>query len=62
VSLIGEVCKLHHKSLVALLLPREGASEDEVSASLKELRPHARMLVVASGADYVEAMLSAMRA
>ncbi len=62
VSLIADACKAHNKSLVALLLPREGGSEEEVAASLKVLRPHARMLVVASGADYIEAMLTALRA
>lgn len=62
VSLIADACKLHSKSLVALIVPREGASEDDVNASLKDLRPYARMLVVASGADYIGAMLMALRA
>ena len=62
VSLIADACKLHHKSLVALLVPQEGETEEEIAASLKDLRPHARMLVVASGPDYIEAMLTALRA
>jgi hypothetical protein len=62
VSLIADACKLHGKTLVALIVPRDGASDDDVSASLKDLRPYARMLVVASGADYIEAMLTALRA
>jgi hypothetical protein len=62
VSLIADACKLHNKTLVALIVPRDGASDDDISASLKDLRPYARMLVVASGADYIEAMLTALRA
>ena len=48
--------------LVALIVPREGATDADVTASLADLRPYARMLVVASGADYIEAMLTALRA
>ena len=38
------------------------ATDADVTASLADLRPYARMLVVASGADYIEAMLTALRA
>ena len=62
VSIIADACKLHNKSLVGLVVPREGASEDAIGESLNHLRPYARMLVVASGVDYVEAMLTALRA
>jgi hypothetical protein len=44
------------------VVPRDGASEDAVNASLSHLRPYTRMLVVANGVDYVEAMLRALRA
>jgi hypothetical protein len=62
VSVIADACKLHNKTLVALIVPREGATDADVTASLADLRPYARMLVVASGADYIEAMLTALRA
>ena len=62
VSIIAEACRLHNKTLVGLIIPREGASEADIDASLKDLRPWARMLVVASGVDYIEAMLTALRA
>jgi hypothetical protein len=62
VSVIADACKLHSKTLVALIVPREGATDADVTASLADLRPYARMLVVASGADYIEAMLTALRA
>lgn len=62
VTVIGDACNAHNKSLIGLIVPQPGASEAEVNVSLDHLRPHTRMLVVASGSDYVEAMLSALRA
>ena len=62
ISIIADACHLHNKSLVGLVVPRDGASEDAVNASLSHLRPYTRMLVVANGVDYVEAMLRALRA
>lgn len=61
-SVIADACKAHNKTLIGLVVPKEGASEADVSASLDHLRPHTRMLVVASGRDYIEVMLSALRA
>ena len=62
VSLIADACALHHKSLVALVVPGPQTSDAEISASMTHLRPFARMLVIASGADYISAMLTALRA
>ena len=62
VSVIAEACKLRKKTLVGLILTHNGPTDEQVAASLKELRPYTRMLVVASGADYIEAMLTALRA
>ena len=62
VSLIADACALHHKSLVALVVPGPETSDAEISASMTHLRPFARMLVIASGADYISAMLTALRA
>ena len=62
VSVIADACKAHHKSLVGVVVPGERADDDAVTASLKQLRPYAKMLVVANAPDYVEAMLSALRA
>lgn len=61
VSVIAELCALNHKSLIALIVPRNG-DEEAVVSSLKQLRPYARMLVVTQGRDYVETMLTALRA
>jgi hypothetical protein len=62
VPLIAELCNEHHKSLVALIVPQEGADDASVDVSLKALRPYAKMLVIAHGRDYIEAMLTALRA
>ena len=61
-SVIAEVCALHHKTLVALVVPKPDATEEDISASLRFLRPYAKMLVIAQGRDYIEAMLTALRA
>ena len=61
-SVIAKACKAHHKTLVGIVLPKQGASEDDAAQSLEYLRPHTRMLVAASSRDYVETMLTALRA
>jgi len=60
--LVGDACRAHNKSLTGLIVPQQGAGEDEVNKSLEFLRPNTRMLVVASGIDYAESMLIALRA
>lgn len=62
VSLIGEICQLRHKSMIGLVLRTADTTEADLSRTLLELRPYTTMLVVASGASYVEEMLTAMRA
>jgi hypothetical protein len=62
VSVIADACKLHNKSLVGLIVPKPDTRDEDITASLRHLRPYTRMLVVASGSDYVEAMLTALRA
>ena len=62
VTVIADACALYHKSLLSLVVPQEGMNDKDVEASLKHLRPHSRMLVVAQGIDYIEVMLSALRA
>jgi hypothetical protein len=62
VSVIADACNHFHKSLVGLVVPRPGTSENDVTTSLRHLRPFTRMLVVSNGSDYIEAMLTALRA
>ena len=62
VSVIAELCNHYHKTLVALVVPQGSYDQDTVDRSLKALRPHAKMLVSAHERDYIEAMLTALRA
>ena len=62
VSVIAELCAQHHKTLVALVVPQGSYDQDTVDRSLKALRPYAKMLVIAHERDYIEAMLTALRA
>lgn len=61
-TIIGEACRLRHKSMIGLILQSEGISDEALSRTLLGMRPLATMLVVASGSEYVEEMLHAMRA
>ena len=61
-ALIGEACAARRVMTTGLVLGGGTASELAASRTLAALRPHAMMLVVASGEDYVEDMLTALRA
>ena len=61
-ALIGEACALRRIMTTGLVLGDGSASDRAVSKTLAGLRPHAMMLVVASGEDYVEDMLTSLRA
>ncbi|MBX9739346.1 MAG: hypothetical protein K2X62_04705 [Beijerinckiaceae bacterium] len=61
-AVIAEVCAMHHKTLIALVVPDDNATDDSIDVSLRALRPFAKMLVIAHGRDYIEAMLTALRA
>lgn len=60
--MIGEACRHRHKSMIGLILQSSGVSDEALSRTLLGMRPLATMLVVASGTEYVEEMLHAMRA
>jgi hypothetical protein len=61
-AIIGETCHLKHVMTTALIIGSEHHSDDELSKTLAQLRPHALMLVIASAEEYVEDMLRALRA
>lgn len=61
-TIIGEACRLRHKSMIGLILQSSGVSDEALSRTLLGMRPLATMLVVASGSEYIEEMLYAMRA
>ncbi len=62
VSVVADACKMHNKTLVGLVVPQDDTDDDHISESLSHLRPYTKMLVVAHGTDYVQAMLTALRA
>ncbi|MEA2951083.1 MAG: hypothetical protein QOF19_2879 [Alphaproteobacteria bacterium] len=61
-SVIGEACSLKRVMTTALILDRGAASDQALSDTLLHLRPYASMLVVADDEDYIESMLTALRA
>jgi hypothetical protein len=61
-GLIGEACGARRVMTTALVLGGEGASDEALARTLAQLRPHAMMLVIASADEYIEDMLTALRA
>jgi len=61
-DVVAEACRAQGKLLTALILDADGGSEANLLKTLVPLRPYAAMLVVAHGEDYVETMLTALRA
>ena len=61
-AVIGEACAVRKVMTMALIIGSEQRSNEELSKTLATLRPYASMLVIASGDEYIEEMLSALRA
>ena len=61
-SVIGEACAARKVMTMALIIGSEQKSDEELSKTLAALRPYASMLVIASGDEYIEEMLAALRA
>jgi hypothetical protein len=61
-SLIGEACGARRVMTTALVLGGEATSDEALSKTLAQLRPHAMMLVIANADEYIEDMLTALRA
>jgi hypothetical protein len=61
-AVIGEACAVRKVMTMALIIGSEERSTDELSKTLATLRPYASMLVIASGDEYIEEMLQALRA
>jgi hypothetical protein len=60
-ALIGEACSAKRVNTTGLIIGA-GQPDDVLSKTLAQLRPWALMLVIANGDDYVEDMLTALRA
>jgi hypothetical protein len=61
-AIIGEACGVKHVMTTVLILGNETTSDEALAKSLAQLRPYAMMLVIANGDDYIEDMLTALRA
>jgi len=61
-AVIGEACAARKVMTMALIIGSEQRSNEELSKTLAALRPYASMLVIASGDEYIEEMLAALRA
>ena len=61
-AVIGEACAVRKVMTMALIIGSEQHSDEELSKTLATLRPHASMLVIANGEEYIEEMLAALRA
>lgn len=60
-EIIANAAFVRNKLTTGLVLNTGSVSALEMSHTLKALRPFAPMLVVSSGAEYIEAMLAALR-
>jgi hypothetical protein len=60
--LIGEACQLRNVTAVGLVLQDEETTDEAIERTLRKMRQFVTMLVVASGDEYAEAMLTALRA
>ena len=61
-SIIGEACYLEHVMTTALIVGSASKTDEALSHSLAQVRPHALMVVIASAEEYIEDMLIALRA
>ena len=59
---IGAVCSARRIMTTALITGTDDASDEALSATLAQLRPWSLMVVVASSDEYVEDVLTALRA
>jgi len=61
-STIGEACSARRVMTTGLVVGANPASEEAVSRTLSQLRPWSLMLVIADPDNYIDDMLSALRA
>ena len=61
-AIIGEACSVKRVMTTALILSGASSSDEALSKMLAQLRPHVMMLVISSADEYIEDMLTALRA
>jgi hypothetical protein len=61
-SLIGQACSLQRVMTTGFIVGSASASESALSKTLAQLRPWSLMVVIADGDDYMDDMMTALRA
>jgi hypothetical protein len=61
-SLIGQACSLRRVMTTAFLVGVASASEKALSMTLAQVRPWSLMVVIAESDDYIDDMMTALRA
>jgi hypothetical protein len=61
-SLIGQACSLRRVMTTAFIVGVASASETALSKTLAQVRPWSLMVVIADNGDYVDDMMTALRA
>jgi hypothetical protein len=61
-AVIGEACSALRVNTAAFVSGATSSSEEAISKTLSQLRPWSLMVVVAESEDYIEDMLTALRA
>jgi hypothetical protein len=61
-AVIAETCTVRRVMTTALIIGSSAKTDEQLSRTLASLRPHAAMLVIATNDEYIEAMLTALRA
>jgi hypothetical protein len=62
VSPIGQACSLRRVMTTGLIVGMTAASESALSKTLAQLRPWSLMVVIAGNDDYIDDMMTALRA
>jgi hypothetical protein len=60
--LIGEACHMRNVTAIGLVLRDAETTDTATERTIETMRPFATTLVIANGAEYIEAMLTALRA
>ena len=61
-SLIGQACSLRRVMTTGFIVGVSAASDDALSKTLAQLRPWSLMVVIANSDDYIDDMMTALRA
>lgn len=61
-SLVGEACSDYRINTTGMIIGAATASDTEVSRTLVQLRPWSLMVVISNNDDYIDDMLTALRA